>query len=549
MEIHPATPDPNSSSPSTQESPSRDVSSPEKSPLPQSQPQKKKESVALAALPWLFLLFLVIFVFYNKQQKITLPPSSMPLTVKEPSYPALPASVQSLVLVPLKGNRAYEEMWLEEALVAQLRYLLQEVPGLVVLKPSPDLYKILNTFSLRTLSPEKIEKLREKVEVEHLGMTSLIFQEKEKLYHYHLDLYASLLAQSTHFEVQSETPEGLLTQLIPLVVAHFSPQTPLSWRLDPIWKQKAAIQVYGLSLLAWSVQNTKEASLQAQQLVKYYPESFLALTQRIETALALENTSLKEDQIYLDQLSALFPEHWNRFYLQGEWLKALAQQKDLPPQERERYHQQALESFTQALGKNSHLYEAYEGLGELFNELKLTDFAYKAYLRTFHLRPNTDSVWYCSEYLAQQDWPKLALELYEKLLEKFPKNTEGHLRLSYFLARLDDFERATQALNSAKTLGASSERLAHYQGLIYFYQGELQKTIQEFEKALQINPDYPDALLALAHMYCYYFRELDRAQDYLNRYINHPKSRGNTPWAYDVGQDILKFRSQALEKK
>ncbi len=128
----------------------------------------------------------------------------------------------------------------------------------------------------------------------------------------------------------------------------------------------------------------------------------------------------------------------------------------------------ALKSYKRILQIDPEHVMTYYNMGNIFRELKLTDKAESAYLKTLEINP-------------------------------------FYVFGSISLARLHVFsgqpDKAIQVLRDALKWYAGDQEISLYLGLAYSFKKDSEKAIQEFEKSLQWDPDFPPAHFYLGVQY------------------------------------------------
>jgi tetratricopeptide (TPR) repeat protein len=98
---------------------------------------------------------------------------------------------------------------------------------------------------------------------------------------------------------------------------------------------------------------------------------------------------------------------------------------------------------------------------------------------------------------------KAAREAFEKAIELDPNLAEAHVNLSLILAQAGELGRAGEHLDRAIELQGNSGAAAysHYQrAKVWGAQGKTEKAIAEFQKSVQLRPDYAEAWSDLGGM-------------------------------------------------
>lgn len=132
----------------------------------------------------------------------------------------------------------------------------------------------------------------------------------------------------------------------------------------------------------------------------------------------------------------------------------------------------------------------------------------------------------------------------------------GHLALGKVLARMEDFDGATVALETGLSLCPSMEQGEFALGLVHYYQGRQRDALDCFGRATRLNPQSPWGW-AVRHMTARCFYDLgrfDHALNWANRAVNTPNAKtiafilkaaaadrtGNTGLAHRTVDDVVR---------
>lgn len=120
-----------------------------------------------------------------------------------------------------------------------------------------------------------------------------------------------------------------------------------------------------------------------------------------------------------------------------------------------------------------------------------------------------------------------AIEQYETVLKIEPKNSEAPLYLGAVYSELKDYKKAVKSFESLlKIPDYGTPHLAYYyMGRVYSEskeKGSVDKAIKAFRKAIELKPDFTDAVISLGNL----LSKSDKPQAAINLYINHQKKFG-----------------------
>ncbi len=158
----------------------------------------------------------------------------------------------------------------------------------------------------------------------------------------------------------------------------------------------------------------------------------------------------------------------------------------------------AIRSFQAAADQDQNYYDAYIELGLLYTSLRNP--LANGYLETaIRIDPNREEGYYLlgMVYQEQEIIPK-AIETYEKLLLIAPGHKEANYNLGYLnLVYIQDFEKAIQYFDQAVRLDPKYTDAYFNRGYSYELAGDFQSARKDYQKALEITPNYERAILGL----------------------------------------------------
>jgi DNA-binding SARP family transcriptional activator/TolB-like protein len=120
-----------------------------------------------------------------------------------------------------------------------------------------------------------------------------------------------------------------------------------------------------------------------------------------------------------------------------------------------------------------------------------------------------------------------ALKYAQSAFSMDPLDATCHLALGMVHARLEDFDGATVALETALNLCPSLDRAHHALGLARYYQGQQRVAVNHIDRAIAMNPRSP-ANWAMRHMRarcCYDLGQYEQALHWANKAVNSPNSQ------------------------
>jgi tetratricopeptide (TPR) repeat protein len=94
-----------------------------------------------------------------------------------------------------------------------------------------------------------------------------------------------------------------------------------------------------------------------------------------------------------------------------------------------------------------------------------------------------------------------AIKCFEKVIEKFPENIEGHYNLGLSYLRKGDVNQAIASFEKAAELNPEAMPIFLALGEAYFNKGENEKALENYQQAIKIDPENPKAHYNLAMVY------------------------------------------------
>ena len=223
-------------------------------------------------------------------------------------------------------------------------------------------------------------------------------------------------------------------------------------------------------------------------------------------------------------------------------------------------HAKATEQLEALLRRNPTNPQIYLLLGSVKFEEKKPKEAEDYFRRALLLAPDLEPVYYdLAAAQINQDHPREALDTLSKARDKFKARfiTEFYTALAY--SRMKEYTNAIKFMTAAEVVANVNEtnRLTH---LFYFQLGatyERTKQISEaekyFRKALDMAPDFPEALNYLGYMWAERNVNLDEARQLLERAVKAEPKNGayldSLGWVYyKLGrvQDALRLIQEAI---
>ncbi len=137
-------------------------------------------------------------------------------------------------------------------------------------------------------------------------------------------------------------------------------------------------------------------------------------------------------------------------------------------------------------------------IGDLYTDIARYDDALAAFRNAKRYVPNErlDMVFsQLGQLYREKGSYKVAEKWYRKAVEHNPQSTRNYIFLGGFLACMGRFDEAKFFHNKAVKLKKDTWDEAHFNlGLIYRAEGNYEKALKHFEKAIEIDPNYAEAI-------------------------------------------------------
>ena len=159
-------------------------------------------------------------------------------------------------------------------------------------------------------------------------------------------------------------------------------------------------------------------------------------------------------------------------------------------------YESALMSLDEAILLQKDYVDAWLIKGIILSKLGKYSDALKCYDKVIQLNSNfADAQRLKAAVFTSLNLHERAFECLAKAVELNPTNLEFRLSLANCLQRLKRFEDALQCYIKAKKQVPNDHRIDYYIGVMWGNKADYQKAIAAFEEALNIKPNFTDALL------------------------------------------------------
>ena len=224
-----------------------------------------------------------------------------------------------------------------------------------------------------------------------------------------------------------------------------------------------------------------------------------------------------------DQAIALKPDYVNAHYNRGATLQEFKRLEDalasydkvlrLKPDHSDSYnnrglvlqrlgrHDEALASFDRASALNPGHVKAQNNRGALLHTLQRHKEALASFDRAIVLEPaNAEFHNRRGVILREMKRPEDALPSFEQAIALKPGIAEFHNNRGVSLRAVKRFDEAAASHDQAIALEPGTAEFHHRRGMICANKGDMQEAERMFSRALELNPDFPDPLTALANI-------------------------------------------------
>ncbi len=170
---------------------------------------------------------------------------------------------------------------------------------------------------------------------------------------------------------------------------------------------------------------------------------------------------------------------------------------------------------------------AYYFLGALAYDAKNLPEAEDNFRKSLLLKDDSAAVYYeLAEVQINLDHAKAALQTLEQARKKFQENFMGEFLTALAYSREKDYTNAVNHFTAAELQARAAspprplDKFFYFQvGAAHERKGDLDQAEKYFEKALQLEPEYPEALNYLGYMLAEHGLKLDHARDMIEKAV------------------------------
>jgi tetratricopeptide (TPR) repeat protein len=216
------------------------------------------------------------------------------------------------------------------------------------------------------------------------------------------------------------------------------------------------------------------------------------LSRQIAKSVGLSQSKIKAAKMQVRDVSTSSPEAYN-FYLKGR-------------EEQINYNfDAARQSFEKAVELDPTFASAYWRLASAYGMLNNPQDTYRAIEKAWNLSKRATEVerlWIEARYasLIEKNWEK-NLRIIQEIADKFPKDKEAHYRLGYWWYDNRDRKKSIEEFNKALNLDPNYADALNMFAYSYLNWGDYEKAIEYFKKQISVLPGKPNPLDSLAEAY------------------------------------------------
>jgi len=316
----------------------------------------------------------------------------------------------------------------------------------------------------------------------------------------------NLISYLNFYPMNKKILVSVVIFLVALVVVFFAIRKPLAESLN----QKG--------LDSYNRNEYIPAEKYFKKSLKWNSKSAVTGINLVKSLLAQNKT--EEAGSFLDKLNTLFPEHPEKYALEGQKLVM------------EDEFEKGIRKLNLAIEKDSMLSYAYYYRGIAKANLNDLNGAADDYLKARKLdQDNTDILIEGAIVLSKLENFDAAIENYNKILELDPSNTEAFLNRGNFKMKILDFKGSVSDFSNAISLDDQLAEAYFNRGKSYANLGIYDKAIDDFNKAIQFNHKIASANYNSGLAYLK-LNKPGEAKKYLTNCIKYDSESEHTASAY-----------------
>jgi tetratricopeptide (TPR) repeat protein len=161
-----------------------------------------------------------------------------------------------------------------------------------------------------------------------------------------------------------------------------------------------------------------------------------------------------------------------------------------------------LKAITEQIGKDPKNAKLYMDRGDALRKMKLDSLAYKDYVHAVKL-DSANASYYSKigEYLFESKDLNGSIQWFQKALTLDPKDLKSRLKIGKALLYFQKYQEGLNELNLVLRADVYNPEAYFLKGMIYKESKDTAKAISSFQTALQVKPDYKDAIIQLGMIY------------------------------------------------
>ncbi len=205
----------------------------------------------------------------------------------------------------------------------------------------------------------------------------------------------------------------------------------------------------------------------------------------------------------------------------------------------------AAEAGREAVRRDSGKLSYRDNLASVYIRAREIDKAIEQYEKIVELDPNNSQAYYTLARLYQFDKPLRALEVYEKILNRFGEQLEILAQIADLNNSLGRHDDAIDALNRMLDLDPGNESILHTLGSTYIQTGEFEEAKSIFIKLLEDHPDDLDVLTSLVDVHVQ-LDDFESASEYLVEVVKNEDL--SLELKVEIGQIFIQFVERFAER-
>jgi tetratricopeptide (TPR) repeat protein len=194
--------------------------------------------------------------------------------------------------------------------------------------------------------------------------------------------------------------------------------------------------------------------------------------------------------------------------------------------DRQQKYSKAVNQYKKAIQLKSDYFEAYFNLGNTLRKIKKYRLALNSYKIAININPNVPEVYlHIGITLEKQKKLAEAIAIFQQLIDKFPGFMEGYNKLGLIYKKTDQFNKAELILKRGINKNDKYVRLYGNLANTLQREGKYSEALTYYNKAIQMEPDYHEAIFSRSLLYLLLGKFETGWQDYEHRWKLHGISK------------------------